>query len=125
MSSPTQIRQIPEKFIDKAKEFADSRLEAITFDKKIFVYDGFGPEGQGFPTQEDFVSIHSTGGGDYIITMFPSTQLPTNVFNLKAKFIKNIVNYNQKPDDISSLIYSKEMPKYMIDRELDLRDKMI
>lgn len=124
------INEIPKYAIDTKNEFSKTRTEATNFPLKLFPYDAFDEQNDtlGFSSKEGFISTvlqNTIGTPQYDISLRPSVIVETTDFSVNARWIKNITNYNQREEDITSLIYSQERPVYQIDTELDLRDKLI
>ena len=91
---------------------------------RLFQYDGANKAtGQGFGSNEEFIGnfLETEGAFEVDISLFPSTS-KYPVF--EAKFISNIANYNQRPDDIASLIYQQDRPQFLINKEMDFGDDL-
>lgn len=121
-------RAIQPKENSELNKFDETRFGATDLNLQLYPYDAF-QEGtsQGFSSKEDFVStiISQATSPVFNISLRPSEIVETADFSVPARWIKNITNYNQRDNDVTSLIYSQERPTYVINTELDLRDKLI
>lgn len=122
--------EIPKHVLDKIKNSAETKsIQDLSFPEKLYFYDGTREANgviSGFNSNEDFLSsVLENNNTEIFISLFPSTILNTDKGYVDAKYEKNVVNYNQRKDDLPSLIYGQKRPKFVIREQLDIQNKFI
>ncbi len=115
------------KIFQELSKSKDIQIPKYRFTEKLFIYEPFQETGaqQSYDSYDEFISqIWESGSNlDIQISLHPTSSLPEPQLNAMYNGNEELIDFDSK--DLSSWIFQKETINFIIDKELELNNKIL